>query len=141
VVDAQGRLVGLNTNRLGEGFYLAIPANDGLHRQAESLSRGESPSRPMLGVAIAPPEVARRLRRAVGLPDAQGVLVRQVEDGSAAAGAGVKQGDLLVEVAGRPVDTIDRLHEAIAGWDGMSSLELKVLRGAEEHTLSTGGTQ
>ncbi|MGH2704770.1 MAG: S1C family serine protease [Actinomycetota bacterium] len=141
VVDAGGRLLGLNTNRLGEGFYLAIPANEDLHRQVEALSRGESPSRPMLGVAIAPPEVARRLRRAVGLPEAQGVLVRQVEEDSAAAGAGVKQGDLLVEVAGRPVDSIDRLHEAIASWDGTSSLELKVLRGAEEHTLSTGAEQ
>ena len=46
--------------------------------------------------------VARRLRRSVGLPERDGVLVRGVEDGSPAAAAGIEAGDLIVEAGGTP---------------------------------------
>ncbi|MFN2615381.1 MAG: S1C family serine protease, partial [Actinomycetota bacterium] len=78
VVDTSGTLVGINTNRLGEGFYLAIPTANGLRARVDKLAKGESTDRPRLGVAIAPSHVARRLRRAVGLPEVDGVLVRGV---------------------------------------------------------------
>ena len=101
LVDAAGRLIGLNTNRIGEGFYLALPADAALRSRVEALGRGESAKRPRLGVAIAPNHVARRLRRSVGLPERDGILVRGVEDGSAAAAAGVEAGDLIVSAGGR----------------------------------------
>src|SRR3984893_4045686 len=103
VLDAGGRLLGINTSRLGEGFYLAIPADAGLRGRVEALGRGESAAQPRLGIAIAPGHVARRLRRAVGLPDAEGVLIRDVTEGSPAARAGLAQGDLIVAAGGRPV--------------------------------------
>jgi len=78
VLDAEGRLLGINTNRLGEGFYLAIPADEALRAQADALARGESAAPPQLGIAIAPRRLARRLRRAVGLPDSDGLLIREV---------------------------------------------------------------
>src|SRR5215469_9866262 len=78
VLNAEGQVLGINTNRLGEGFYLAIPADDALLARADALARGESAASPRLGVAIAPASVARRLRRAVGLPDADGLLIREV---------------------------------------------------------------
>ena len=49
ILDADGRLVGLNTNRLGEGFYLALPADDALRGRIDALARGESTARPRLG--------------------------------------------------------------------------------------------
>ena len=56
---------------------------------------GATPSRPRLGVAVAPPRAARRMRRAVGLPERDGLLVRAVEDRSPAGGArGLEPGDL-----------------------------------------------
>ena len=42
VLDAQGQLLGINTNRLGEGFYLAIPADEALRGRVDALARGES---------------------------------------------------------------------------------------------------
>src|SRR5438046_3360528 len=75
VLDAGGQLLGINTNRLGEGFYLAIPADGALRGRVDALGRGESAVSPRLGVTIAPGHVARRLRRAVGLPDTDGMLV------------------------------------------------------------------
>ncbi len=101
LLDTDGRLLGLNTNRIGEGFYLALPADAALRERIDALGRGESPSRRRLGVAVAPAHVARRLRRSVGLPERDGLLVRDVEDESLAATAGIQEGDLIVEVAGK----------------------------------------
>ncbi|MEA2507212.1 MAG: hypothetical protein QOH48_1830 [Actinomycetota bacterium] len=135
VVDRDGHLLGLNTNRLGEGFYLAIPADEVLRTRVDSLSRGESPHRRRLGVGVAPAHVARGLRRAVGLPEADGLLVRQVEDGSPAAAAGLQEGDLIVEVAGGAINDFDALTDAIES-ARTGALELRVLRGTDERMLS-----
>src|SRR6202161_3189280 len=103
VLNAAGQLLGINTNRLGEGFYLAIPADEALRSRVDALASGESVQPPHLGVAIAPGHVARRLRRAVGLPDADGLLIREVAEDSPAARARISQGDLIAAAAGRPV--------------------------------------
>ena len=104
----------VNTNRLGEGFYLALPADAALRARVEALGRGESVTRPRLGIAVAPARVSRRLRESVGLPDRDGVLVRGVEDDSPAARAGIRDGDLIVEIAGQPVSEADQLQEILA---------------------------
>ncbi|MFN2525925.1 MAG: S1C family serine protease [Actinomycetota bacterium] len=135
IVDFEGRLLGVNTNRLGEGFYLALPADAELRGRVERLGRGESKDRPRLGIAVAPPELARRLRRAVGLEEADGLLVRAVEDGPA-EGAGVREGDLIVEVGGKPVDSVDALYELLDGTASGGELRLKILRGTEEREVS-----
>jgi S1-C subfamily serine protease len=134
IVNADGRLLGVNTNRLGEGFYLAIPADESLRTRVDALSRGESAGRVRLGVGVAPAHVARRLRRAVGLPEADGLLVQHVEDDSPASRAGIAQGDLIVQAAGRPVGGTDELFQALDSvTDG--EIELAILRGAEERTV------
>ena len=134
VLDAEGRLLGINTNRLGEGFYLAIPADEALRAQADALARGESAAPPRLGIAIAPPRVAGRLRRAVGLPDAEGLLIQQVAEDSPAARAGLSSGDLIVAAAGQPAGGVDDLFGALQGAQG-GTLELRVVRGADERTV------
>src|SRR5580658_4442667 len=115
LVDADGRLVGIDTHRIGDGFYLAVPADEELKSRVDALGRGEVPARPRLGIAVAPSHVARRLRRSVGLPERDGILVRAVEDGGPADGAGIKKGDLVVSVAGTAVTTVDELATALAG--------------------------
>jgi serine protease Do len=137
ILDAEGRLVGINTNRLGEGFYLALPADAALRSRVDALGRGESPERPRLGVAVAPSHVARRLRRSVGLPDRDGLLVRGVDDGSPAQRAGIVEGDLIVEVAGKPVTDADDLVEAIT--TATTPYDVRVVRATEERTITVGG--
>src|SRR5262250_1328174 len=143
VLNAGGELLGINTNRLGEGFYLAIPADETLRGRAEALARGESAQSPRLGLAIAPGHVARRLRRAVGLPEAEGLLIREVAEDSPAAGAGLAQGDLIVAAAGQPVRTPDDLFDALQAAGG-GTIELTLVRGTDERTLQVtfgGGGQ
>ena len=137
LLDGEGRLVGLNTNRIGEGFYLALPADGELRARVDALGRGEAPQRRRLGVAVAPAFVAARLRRSVGLPERDGILVRGVEDGSDADKAGIEQGDLIVEVAGKAIEDPDDLVEALA--TASTPFEIKIVRGTEERTVSVGG--
>jgi len=133
VLDAAGHLLGINTNRLGEGFYLAIPADQTLRRRADALARGESAIPPQPGVTITPGHLARRLRRAVGLPDAEGLLIREAAPDSPAARAGLAPGDLILAAAGQPVRTIDDLTGALRTAGG--TLELNVLRGTDERSI------
>jgi serine protease Do len=135
LVDLDGRLLGINAVRQDGGLILAIATDRVLRDRLEALGRGEAPTRVRLGVAIAPPRVARRLRRAVGLPEFDGVLVRAVEAGSAAERAGIERGDLIVGAAGKQIDRVDALYEALDGVASGGQLELTVLRAADERTV------
>jgi S1-C subfamily serine protease len=135
VLDASGHLLGINTNRLGEGFYLAIPADEALRGRIDALGRGESVRPAKLGVTIMPGHVARRMRRAVGLPDAEGLLIRDVAEDSPAARADLASGDLIVTVAGEPVRHVDDLFGALRTAAPGATLEMTVLRGTDERTI------
>ena len=133
VVDLEGNLLGINTNRLGNGFYLAIATDASLRDRVGALGRGEEPKRRRLGVGLAPSHVASRLRRSVGLPERDGLLVREVEDDSAAARAGIKEGDLIVSVGDKAIGSADDLFDALSG---EGSLQVGLVRGAEDLTVT-----
>lgn len=132
LVDEDGRLVGINTARLGEGFYLALPADGELRERVDALVRGEAPQRLVLGVGLAPAEVAAKLRASVGLPDRPGLLVRTVDDGSAAALAGIQVGDLLSAAAGTDLTSVDDLHSALDAAQASGTLAIHVVRDVED---------
>jgi serine protease Do len=136
LVDVEGRLLGLNALRMDGGLILAVPATAAVKERALRLARGEAPTSPRLGVAVAPPRVARRMRRAVGLPERDGLLVRAVEDGSPAAAAGIERGDLLVAAGGRDLDGVDALYEALDEAADGGTLDLTIVRGTEERSLT-----
>jgi serine protease Do len=137
LVDVEGRLLGLNALRLDGGLILAVPATSAVKERASRLARGEAPASPRLGVAVAPPRVARRMRRAVGLPAREGLLVRAVEDDSPAARGGIERGDLLVAAGGRDLDSVDALYEALdAVAPEDATLDLTIVRGTEERPVT-----
>ncbi|MFZ4519355.1 MAG: S1C family serine protease [Microthrixaceae bacterium] len=136
LVNRHGRVVGITTLRPHDGFAVARPASAGVRTAVERLAGGGTTARPNLGVAVAPPEVAARLRAAVGLDERQGLLVRDVEDDSAAAAAGVRAGDLLVRADGEDLTDVDVLHRVLAGHTAGDGLTLGVVRGAEELELA-----
>jgi serine protease Do len=136
LIDTAGNLIGINSVRVDPGLIVAIPADATLRERVETMTRGERPQSARLGVAIAPPRVARRLRRAVGLPERDGVLVRAVEQESPAERAGLERGDLIVAAGGRDTDRTDVLYEALEQARAEGSLELRIVRGAEERTVT-----
>ncbi|MBD0283599.1 MAG: serine protease [Thermoleophilaceae bacterium] len=137
LVDAEGTLLGLNSIRLDGGLILAVPATAAVKERVTLLARGEAPAPHRLGVAVAPPRVARRLRRAVGLPERDGLLVRAVDEAGPASRAGIERGDLIVAAGGIEIDGADALYTALdavpaAGGD----LELTIVRGTEERAIT-----
>jgi serine protease Do len=136
LVDVEGRLLGINAVRVDPGLILALPADSQVRERVQALGRGERPRAVRLGVAIAPPRVARRLRRAVGLPERDGLLVRAVEPGSAAERAGVQRGDLIVAAGESPVDGVDALYEALDAARAGGTLELKLVTGTDERDVT-----
>lgn len=133
VVNGAGQVVAINTHRIGGGFYLARPTDGPLLDTVDKLKAGASIERPRLGVALAPSEVAAKLRASVGLPPRAGLLVRAVEDESPAAAAGIETGDLLVAAGDRVLDTIGALNDVLA--PATTSLALTVVRGIDERTI------
>jgi serine protease Do len=99
-----------------------------------SLGRGEFTTPPRLGVTLAPRHVALCMRRAVGLPDLEGRLIREVTDDSPASRAGLAAGDLIVTAGGQPARTIDDLFDALQA-AGSGTIELILVRGTEERAV------
>ena len=71
----------------------------------------------------------------MGLPERDGVLVRGVEEGSAAHRAGIERGDLIVGAGDREIDRIDALYEALDQARESGRLELRIVRGTDERTV------
>jgi serine protease Do len=137
LVDPAGNLLGLNSIRLDGGLILAAPANAAARERVLLLARGEAPVAHRLGVAVAPPRAARRMRRAVGLPERDGLLVRAVEEDGPAGRAGIERGDLIVAAGGREIGGVEALYSVLdelppAGGE----LELTVVRGTDERTVA-----
>ena len=133
VATADGRVIGLNTHRTGRGFYVARPIDAALQSTIADLAAGKSVVRPRLGVALAPPEVAAKLRASVGLPERDGLLVRGVEQDGPAANAGIVEGDLLIAAGDTPLTSIESLHDVLAAVG--ETLTLTVVRGTDERTV------
>jgi serine protease Do len=132
LVDLDARLLGVNVARLAEGLCLALAATSALRERIDALARGEVRAARRIGVALAPAAMARRLRRAVGLPEVAGLLVRSVEAGGPAERAGLREGDLIVGAAGRPISRVGELRSVLEAAPPEEPLELTIVRGVEE---------
>lgn len=138
LLDIEGRLLGVNALRPAPGLILAVATGANILERIHAIAEGTVPRPRELGVAVAPAQVARRMRRAVGLPDVDGVLVREVISGGIADRAGVLAGDLITVVGGQPIDGIRALAGAIAAAPAGTPIDITLMRGSE--TVTTTGT-
>ena len=136
VLDRNGQVVGINTHRLEYGFYLARSVDTALRGVVDGMAGGHTFEPARLGVAVAPANVAARLRAAVGLTGRDGLLVQEVADGSPAALAGIVRGDLLVRVGDRELRTTDDLFAVLGSVTAGDTLLIGVVRGVEERELT-----
>ncbi|MCU1390011.1 MAG: serine protease [Ilumatobacteraceae bacterium] len=139
VFDVAGAVVGINTHRIGDGFYLARPADASLQARIAELVAGHSVQRRTLGIAVAPADVAAQLRQAVGLALRDGVLVRAIDEAGPAGRAGVVAGDLIVRLGSTEIGGIDDLQTALAALTD-DTVELALVRGADDVTVTVSFT-
>jgi serine protease Do len=129
LINGDGAVVGLNVLRTDPGFLFAIGASAVRPAVERLLSGAPEPTR--LGVAVAPPRFARRLRGAVGLPERDGLLVRGIEPESVAARAGVQRGDLIVGLGAVEIGSVDALFGALEAAASEPTV-LRLVRGVDE---------
>lgn len=115
LVNVAGELVGINTAIASEtgsyaGYGFAIPVNL-VKKVVNDIMKYGKVQRALLGVSIQ--EITQTLADEKGLSDLKGVYVAEVTEGGAAQKAGIKNGDVIMKVAGVEVNTSSRLQEEV----------------------------
>jgi len=135
LVNMRGEVIGINTAivRGGSGIGFAIPASMAKSISSELLSKGRV-TRGWLGVSLQP--LTPELAASFGVKDAKGALVTEVMPESPAAKAGLRSGDVIVEVNGKKVENPGDLARTVALAPPRRVAKLTVWRGKQEHSLS-----
>lgn len=92
---------------------------------------------PRLGLALAPAHVTVEMRRAVGLPEVVGLLVREVAPGSRAAQAGIAVGDVLVRAGNRELRSVTSLYAAVSDAWSSKQMVISAVRGLNTNFSTT----
>ncbi|MBI3078785.1 MAG: PDZ domain-containing protein, partial [Deltaproteobacteria bacterium] len=127
LLNIRGEVVGINSATLGRGLGLnfAIPINDAMKVMAQLLEHGKV-VRGFLGVIIQPvtPELARKF----GVKPEEGAVVGDLSEGSPAGKAGVRRGDVIVAMDGKPVLRVRDVRQTTAGLAPGRKVKLQVIR-------------
>jgi len=132
LVDAAGRVLGINTSGLAHGAAITIPASIALEVAGKLSLHGRIP-RGYLGIRTQPVELAGSQQQVLSRQQASGLLVVGVEANSPSETAGILVGDILVGFEGEPVTEHDRLLSLIRSREIGNAVPLEVLRG--EHVI------
>lgn len=135
LVDAAGRVVGLNSSRLARGAGLTVPSA-AAGRIAEALLKQGRLRRGYLGVGSQAARLPTALASKLGREQQAGLLVVTVEPGTPAERAGVMIGDLLVDLGGTPVQDHEDLQALLGPESVGRPLPATVLRGGEPLALT-----
>ena len=138
LIDLQGKVVGINTaiySRSGGymGIGFAIPVNMARNIYTQLIEHGNV-TRGYLGVTIQ--DLTAELAKSFGLKDTKGVLVSQVMPDTPAEKAGMKQGDVIASINGKPVETAAALRNEVAMKAPGTAVKVGVIRDGKEKTLS-----
>jgi S1-C subfamily serine protease len=127
LADGRGRVVGINTAVAGIGLGLAVPINAATQAIIGALIRDGRVKRAFLGVVGGTRPLRASLAERLGRR--RGLEVVQLLDGSPAAAAGVRAGDLIVELDGRPVEGVGDLQRLLVGEAVGRSIPVELERG------------
>ena len=143
LVDLNGNLVGINTAILAPtggnvGIGFAIPANMVAAIMRELIDNGEV-NRAIIGVSVQ--SLNRELAKAFGLSRSEGVVIVDVEPGSAAEAAGLQPGDVVTRLGKRDIKHISDFHSQAAIMFVGDELDVRVLRDGRARTMELALTE
>ena len=128
LVDAEGKVIGINSWNFGRGVSRALPVETA-ERVAESLRAHGRIRRAYLGLGAQPVRLTQALASQLG--QESGLLVVTVEAGGPAHKAGLLQGDTIVTIDGEPVRHLDALFGKLGALEVGSSHRFGVVRAGE----------
>lgn len=130
LVGSDGRVIGVNTAIFlrSQGICFAI-AIDTAQWVALKLLREGRVRRGFLGIGAQTAPIPTRVARSLGLASSTGAFVTTVETGAPAALAGIRDGDIIVELGGRAVTGVDDLHRVLTDEADGRQVDVCVLRG------------
>jgi serine protease Do len=137
LVNTRGELIGINSQILSPnggniGIGFAIPSNMARNVMDQLMSKGKV-QRGMLGVTIQ--QITPDLAQGLGLPTNKGVLVSGVTPGGPADKAGIKQGDVILQLNGHDVNSSNDLRNTVAAMAPGSDVTLTILRNGSQQTV------
>ncbi len=138
LVNDRGELIGINTAIIAhgsegnQGIGFAVPVNLARNIMGQIMKNGKV-VRAQLG--IYPQDVTPTIARQFGVKDSEGALVGEVVAGSPAQRAGLKNGDIILDVNGKQVTDANQLRNMISTMQPNSNVNLKVWRDGAEHTM------
>lgn len=133
LVDASGRVAGVNSSALARGASIAVPVAVA-RTIADALRRDGHIKRGFLGVSTQPVRLAEAI--ATQLKQQSGLMVIGAEKDSPAEKAGLMQGDVLVSLGGQMVTDIEALQAALGPGTVGKTVAVKVVRGGELKVIS-----
>jgi len=133
LVDAEGRVIGINSWNFGRGVSRAVPLETAA-RVAESLRTHGRIRRAYLGLGAQPVRLSERLAKQLG--QESGLLVVTVEAGGPAQTAGLLQGDTIVTLDGDPMRHLDELFGKLGALEVGSAHRLGVVRAGERKDVA-----
>jgi S1-C subfamily serine protease len=139
LADSRGRVVGINTAVAGIGLGLAVPIDASTRTILGSLMHEGRVRRAYLGVVGGSRPLAPALARDLGRSRALEVV--QLLDGTPAAKAGVRPGDLIVELDGRPIEGVADLQRVLVGELVGRGVSLRIARGTRLLDLALTATE
>jgi len=135
LVNERGEVIGINTAIIAGaenlGFAMAI---DAVKPIIDDLREGRVVTRPFLGVQTI--TVDEQVAQQFGIDVDEGALVVEIVPGSAAELAGVRRGDVIVELAGDSVETSQDVAAAVRDREPGEEVEIVVVRGDDRETLT-----
>ncbi len=134
LVDAEGRVAGLNTSGFGYGAALTIPASMAW-KVAEQLAKHGTVQHGYLGIRSQPVEISETAQKALKRTQAAGLVIVGVENGSPAEAGGMIVGDILVGIENKPVEDHDELFAHLSGEVVGKFIQVEILRGGKPETL------
>jgi S1-C subfamily serine protease len=134
LADGRGRVVGINTAVAGIGLGLAVPIDDATRRIMQALMTRGRFSRAYVGIAGGNRPLPPRAAAAIGRRD--GVEVMEVVPGSPAARAGIRSGDLIVELDDVPIADARDMQRLMVGDVIGGEVQARIWRGGELKTVT-----
>jgi S1-C subfamily serine protease len=130
LVDSGARVLGMNTSALARSAVITVP-NTTVDRVVDEILQHGGVFRPYLGLAMQPIAIPPELKAKLKLQFETALMVMQVEASSPSAEVGIMLGDVIVGIAGEPIEGIEQIQRALSSSRRGDSIDIAYVRGGQ----------